>query len=91
MPNISIERNHNLSLAKAKAAVDEVAEKISKRFQVETKWDKDTLKFTRSGVNGTIAVEKNAVKVDAELSFMLGLLKNTIETEIKQYLDKVLV
>jgi putative polyhydroxyalkanoate system protein len=91
MPNISIERNHTLSLAKAKAAVDEVAEKIASRFQVVTQWDQNTLKFTRSGVRGTIAVEKNAVKVDAELSFMLGLLKNTIESEINQYLDKVLV
>jgi putative polyhydroxyalkanoate system protein len=90
MPSIAIERSHKLSLDKAKAAVDEVADKIATKFQVETKWDKNTLKFSRSGVNGTILVDKAAVKVNAELGFMLGFLKGTIESEINQYLDKVL-
>jgi putative polyhydroxyalkanoate system protein len=90
MPNISIQRPHTMSMAKAKAAVDEVAEKIAGRFQVTTLWENDTLKFTRSGVQGAIAVSPSQVKVDAELGFMLGFLKGTIEKEVIGYLDKVL-
>jgi putative polyhydroxyalkanoate system protein len=91
MPSINIERSHKLSHKKAVAAVDEVAAKIAQKFQVETKWEKDNLKFTRSGVSGTIAVTPNLVTVNAELGFMLGFLKGTIEKEINTYLDKVLV
>jgi putative polyhydroxyalkanoate system protein len=91
MPSINIERSHTLSHKKAVAAVDAVAAKIAQKFQVETKWEKDNLKFTRSGVSGTIAVTPNLVTVNAELGFMLGFLKGTIEKEINSYLDKVLV
>ncbi len=91
MPSINIERKHSLSLSKAKAAVDEVAVKIAEKFQMTTEWDKNNLKFSRKGVDGTIAVSHEHVKVDAELSFMVGLIKGTIEKEINGYLDKVLV
>lgn len=91
MPNINIERQHSLSLKNAKAAVDEVAVKIAEKFQMATEWDGDQLKFSRKGVEGKILVSQEHVKVDAELSFMVGLIKGTIEKEINGYLDKVLV
>ena len=91
MPSINIERTHSLSVSKAKAAVDEVAVKIAEKFQMTTTWEGDHLKFSRKGVEGKIAVSQEHVKVDAELSFMVGLIKGTIEKEINGYLDKVLV
>ena len=91
MPSINIERQHSLSLKKAKAAVDEVAVKIAEKFQMTTEWEGDHLKFSRKGVEGKILVSHEQVKVDAELSFMVGLIKGTIEKEINGYLDKVLV
>ena len=91
MPSINIERQHSLSLKKAKAAVDEVAVKIAAKFQMATEWEGDHLKFSRKGVEGKILVSHEHVKVDAELSFMVGLIKGTIEKEINGYLDKVLV
>lgn len=91
MPSINIERNHSLSLKKAKDAVDEVAVKIAEKFQMTTEWEGDHLKFSRKGVEGKIQVSQEHVKVDAELSFMVGLIKGTIEKEINGYLDKVLV
>ena len=91
MPSINIERQHSLSLKKAKAAVDEVAVKIAEKFQMTTAWEGDHLKFSRKGVEGKILVSDEHVKVDAELSFMVGLIKGTIEKEINGYLDKVLV
>jgi putative polyhydroxyalkanoate system protein len=91
MPSINIARPHSLSVAKAKAAVDEVAAKMAQKFQVQTSWSHNDLAFTRPGVKGTIAVSKDTIKVDAELGMMLGFLKGTIEKEINAYLDKVLV
>lgn len=91
MPSIHIERSHQLSKKKARDAVDEVAKKIAEKFQMQTHWDNDQLNFSRSGVKGVIAVNQSDVKVSAELGFMLGFLKGTIEQEINSYLDKVLV
>jgi putative polyhydroxyalkanoate system protein len=90
MPKIQIERDHSIGVSKAKAAVDEVAKAIREKFQVQTNWEKDTLKFNRTGVSGSIIVSKEKVEVDAELGFMLGFLKGRIEQEINAHLDKVL-
>ena len=91
MPSIHIERPHQLSKKKARDAVDEVAKKIAEKFQMQTSWEEDQLVFSRSGVKGKIAVNQSDVQVSAELGFMLGFLKGTIEQEINSYLDKVLV
>ncbi len=91
MPSINIERDHQLSLADAKAKVEEVAAKMAAKFQMETEWKKNVLTFTRSGVNGTIKISGDKINVDAELGFMLGFLKGTIEKEVHAYLDKALV
>ena len=91
MPNIQIERPHKLGVDQAKKAVDKVAEAITQKFAVTSSWDKNTLRFSRSGVQGTIAVDKDTVTVSAELGFMLGFMKTRIEDEINAHLDKTLV
>lgn len=91
MPSIKIERDHQLSVNDAKARVEQVAEKMAVKFQMQTAWDKNTLKFTRSGVDGTIKIAEDKIRIDAELGFMLGFLKTTIEKEVQSYLDKALV
>jgi putative polyhydroxyalkanoate system protein len=91
MPSIKIERAHTLGLEKAKKAVDEVAQAMTNKFQMTARWEKNSLKFDRSGVSGEIDVSKEHVRVNAELGFMLGFLKGRIEQEIENHLDKVLV
>ncbi len=90
MPSIHIEREHQLGLDKAKRAVDDVAKAMAEKFAMTAKWDKNTLRFERSGIKGAIDVSKDAVKVAAELGFMLGFLKTRIEQEVSSHLDKVL-
>lgn len=90
MPSIQIERDHQLSLDKAKRAVDSVADAMREKFQVDASWQKNVLCFTRSGVSGTIQVSNSKIEVAAELGFMLGFLKGRIEREINSHLDELL-
>jgi putative polyhydroxyalkanoate system protein len=88
MPSIDIHRSHGKSMKEAKAAVERVAERISEKFDVECGWNGNTLEFSRSGVNGSIALLKGEVRVVANLGFLLMALKGPIESEIHRYLDK---
>jgi putative polyhydroxyalkanoate system protein len=90
MARIQIEREHQLSVAKAKKAVDSVADAMRDKFQINAAWKKDVLSFERAGVSGKIAVDKDKIAVDAELGFMLGFLKGRIEQEINAHLDQLL-
>ena len=88
MPSIDITRHHSRPLAEAKKKVDRVAEHIAKKFQVVTEWQGNTLHFSRSGVEGKIAVTTKLIRVTAELGFLLAMIREPVEREINKYLDE---
>jgi len=87
MPTISIKRRHTLSHAKAKAAADEIARDLNKRFDLAYEWDRDDVSFERPGLSGNMHVGKNVVRLDVQLSFLLTPLKGPIEREIQKEFD----
>lgn len=88
MSRIDIRHPHDLPKAKAKKAIDEVAKKLAERFQMECAWDGDVLHFTRSGVEGQIALGKDDLHVHAKLGFLTAMFKDPIESEIKRVLKE---
>ena len=86
MPSIDIRHKHAKPVKEAKVAVTEVAEEISKKFDLTWGWKGNVLHFERSGVNGQIALEKGLVHVTAELGFLLSMLKPAVEKEIEKRL-----
>ena len=88
MASIDIFHPHGYSMAKARSAVDKTAISISQRFGIDSRWDGNVLHFERSGVSGRIHVERDLVRVQAELGFLLGAMKSMIEKEIREQLDK---
>lgn len=88
MATIRIHRQHALGLGKARKAVDKVAKGIRERFEIDAVWNRNTLEFSRSGVEGEITISASTVSVHASISFLLLPIKSTIEQEIRRYLDQ---
>lgn len=88
MADIDIRRPHSRSLKDARTAIERVAEHIAAKFDVEYGWDGNTMQFSRSGVDGRIAVTGKDVHVTATLGFLLMAIRGPIEREIHQYLDR---
>ena len=88
MATIRMHRKHALGVSKAKKAVDKVATHIRERFEIEAKWNRNTLEFSRTGVAGEISVETDSVSVYADISWLLLPIKSSIEQEIGRYLDQ---
>jgi putative polyhydroxyalkanoate system protein len=88
MPGIDIRHPHSMPLPKARKAVEDVAKKLAQRFDIEYAWEGDTLNFTRSGVDGRIALAAEQLHVTAQLGFLLSALKGPIESEIRRVLDE---
>jgi putative polyhydroxyalkanoate system protein len=87
MAVIDIHRKHGRSVKDAKAAVERVAKAIAKEYGIAHHWDGNALRFSRTGVKGTISVAKTDVHIHAELGFLVGALKPAIEREITRQLD----
>lgn len=88
MANIDIRHPHTLGPAQARKAVQEVAEKLAERFGMDYGWDGDSMSFSRGGVDGHINLEPNQLHVTAQLGFLLGAMKGTIEQEIRRVLSE---
>jgi putative polyhydroxyalkanoate system protein len=94
MADIHIQRDHTLGLAEARKVAFQWAEQAEEKFDMECTYEEgkseDLVSFTRSGVNGTLAVTKDSFELNAKLGFLLGAFKDKIETEIVKNLDALI-
>ncbi len=89
MAKIEIRRPHALTLTQAKKHANAMAEHLKQEFGLEANWDKDTLHFTRPGVEGVMTVSTADVHVLAELGFLVSFLKPTIESRLHAHFDDI--
>jgi putative polyhydroxyalkanoate system protein len=88
MAHIDIEHFHTLPQPQAREAVEEMAAKLADRFGLACAWEGDALHFSRSGVDGQIALAPGLVRVTAKLGFLLSAMQGSIEAEIRRVLDE---
>jgi putative polyhydroxyalkanoate system protein len=94
MPDIHIEREHSLGMAKARELAFKWAQEAEKKLAIQCVYEEgkagDLITFTRSGVNGELRVTQDRFALDARLGFLLGAFKSRIEAEITKNLDMLL-
>ena len=88
MSRIDIRHAHSLPQAKARKAIEDVAKKLSEKFEMDYGWDGDVLNFSRSGVEGVIELAAKELHVHAKLGFLTAMFKDPIENEIKRVLKE---
>lgn len=88
MSKIDIRHAHSLPRAKARKAIEDVAKTLAEKFDMTYAWDGDVLNFSRSGVDGAIALEPKELHVHAKLGFLTAMFKDPIEGEIKRVLSE---
>ncbi len=94
MADINITRQHGMTLAEARKAAFKWAEQAEAKFDMECTYEEgetsDVCSFTRSGVSGTLSVDKDTFELHAKLGFLLGAFKDKIEGEIVKNLDALI-
>jgi len=87
---ISIKRAHHGNLADARKMAEKVAVKLEKDYQLKSTWAGDVMNFARSGVNGTLAITAQELKIDIKLGFLAGAFKSTIADAVEKNLDALI-
>ena len=88
MSTIDVHAHHEMSLEDAQQAADELACDLAEKFAIDYGWDGDEIHFERPGVHGSIMVSGVEIRVQANLGFLLVMLKGPIEQEIIRYLKE---
>ena len=88
MSTIDIHAFHTLSHEEALNAADELSIDLAKKFGIDYGWEDEVINFERPGVNGQIQVKETELRIQADLGFLLMMLKGPIEQEIIRYLKE---
>jgi putative polyhydroxyalkanoate system protein len=91
MADINIVQEHHLAPEQARAAAQQVADKLAEQFELSCHWDGDVLRFDRSGVNGALTLHPNQAQLQIALSFPISLLAGQVEAKVSEKMRKVFV
>jgi len=87
MADIEVRRAHDLGLAAARRAAEQMASDLSRKFDVRASWQGDTLRFERPGVSGFVALTQSDLHLSISLGFLLKAMQASIEKLVLQELD----
>jgi putative polyhydroxyalkanoate system protein len=87
MADIEIHRPHDKSPEEARKIVEQVERQLKTKFDLETQWEGNTMRFKRTGLSGEMQIGASEVAVIASLGLMLKPMKGMITTEINKFFD----
>ena len=89
MADIEITQPHNMSADAARAAAQQVADKVAADFGMECRWDGPVLRFERSGVDGTLVVGERDARLEITLGMMMKAFAPMVQDKLARKMQKV--
>ncbi|AXA92154.1 polyhydroxyalkanoic acid system family protein [Massilia sp. YMA4] len=86
---INIIQEHNLTPAAARAAAEQVAQKLAKEFDLVCNWHGDVLRFERSGVEGALTLLPQQAQMQIKLGMLYGAFAPAIQSKVAEKMRKV--
>ena len=93
MADISVRRNHGLSLEEAQSKIDQVVEDIQREFSslvdsIDWNSDKTQAKVKGKGFKGDFSVSEEEVGIDIDLSMFARPLKGKVQQKIEERMEQ---
>jgi putative polyhydroxyalkanoate system protein len=89
MADISIVQPHAMAPVAARAAAQQVADKVAADFGMECKWDGPVLRFEGSGVDGALVVGEKEARLDITLALMMKPFAPLAQEKLARKMRKV--
>lgn len=89
MADIEIIQPHTMTPDAARAAAQQVADKVAADFGMECVWDGPVLRFERSGVDGTLVVGEHDARLAITLGLMMKAFAPMVQDKLARKMQKV--
>ncbi|WP_438012616.1 polyhydroxyalkanoic acid system family protein [Psychrobacter raelei] len=93
-PDLHIERQHTLGLARARQVTDDWIQSAEQDYRMtchlQRLEDKDIVTFKRTGATGQLLSAPDKFELDAKLGFLFKSFLPKIKQQIEQNLDKAI-
>lgn len=91
MPKIDISRAHNrTSIDEVRGLVQQLADKLTDKYDLKCSWKGDDLLFKRKGADGYIRIDDRDVRLVMNISMLLTPIKGEIEKRTHKYMNEIL-
>ncbi len=90
MSQIKYKRMHHLPLKEAKKVAQKAADDLAREYDLQSRWEGDTIHFTRLGVDGHLHVTEHYIDLNVQLGFLLRPFKSAFEHHIERNIDTLL-
>lgn len=87
MADIDIRRPHDLGMKAARAAADQMAEDLARKFGLSGHWTGNTHHFDRPGVTGSLHLTEKELHLTVKLGLLLKMMRGPLEAAILRELD----
>jgi putative polyhydroxyalkanoate system protein len=88
MSKIQITRSHSLGIEAARAEAERIARRVRDDYGASYAWDGDTMRFSRSGVRGEIAITGDSLNLTIWLGLLLTAIQGQIEERLVAKIDR---
>lgn len=86
-PIMRITRSHDLGIDEARRRAEEVADELSQRFALRTRWQGNELLVKGNGVSGYLTVDEAHIELYIKLGFALAIMEAPIRAAVEQALN----
>lgn len=90
MANIHLRQGHHKSEKEVRRIADQLANHLSKEYQLSSKWNGNTLEFKRSGLHGSLILGDSEVTISLKLGILMSTFSGRIEKELAKSLKDTL-
>ena len=97
MPDIQIERQHNLGMERAREVARQWVSQAERDYGLSCTYEEsaeagdcDRVHFTGAGASGTVEVTPERFGMNVQLGFLLGSFSDMIEAKVSRNLDELL-
>ncbi len=89
MSQITIQHPHCTSVDVIKSEVKTLSDILRQRYGARCQWVDDChAKVSATGVEGMIQFDASSIDIQVKLGFMVSMMKNRIEADIRDYLSQ---
>jgi putative polyhydroxyalkanoate system protein len=90
VPRFEITQSFDVNAEEARRRLEQLNSDLQERYGIEPLWVSPTeVEIKRSGASGTLRIERDLIRVNVNLSFVLTPLRGEIESRIRHELAEL--
>ena len=88
MGGFTVSRSYTMSREEVREIAEDLARQIESQYGVTARWQGDTVSMRGSGVDGTLAIDDEVVRVKVNLGLLASAFERPLRRIVTEYLDE---